>query len=89
MTKQFKARCIEVGFAGACLLETRGSAAQDWLTPGLDYLSYDTPEEAAYLVKNAGQDYIQSCAENLHRKVMANYSPEMFWHRVFQRMGLQ
>ena len=88
MTKQFKARCIEVGFAKACLLETRGSAAADWLTPGVDYLQYETPEEATYLVRTASAEYIAECAENLHKKVMANHSPQVFWDRVFKRAGI-
>jgi hypothetical protein len=88
MTKQLKARVLECAYAGACLLETRGSAASEWFTPGEDFLTYETWEEAAYVVATASEEYLQECAANLRKKVLERMSPRIFWNKVFERAGV-
>lgn len=82
MTKQIKARVVETGFAGACLLETRGSPVQNFFTPGVDYLTYESKEEAEHIIKSASVDYLQRCAANLHAKIHDKFGPKAFWGTV-------
>jgi len=86
MTKQLKARVVETGFAGACLLETRGSPAEKHFIPGVDFLAYDTKEEAEHIVKTASPEYIAKCAANLQRKVKDKFSPVKFWGQVMEAL---
>jgi hypothetical protein len=79
---------LECAYAGACLLETRGSAASEWFTPGEDFLTYETWEEAAYVVATASEEYLQECAANLRKKVLERMSPRIFWNKVFERAGV-
>jgi hypothetical protein len=88
MTKQLKARVLECAYAGACLLETRGSAAAEWFVPGEDFLTYETWEEAAHVVATASEEYLQECAANLRKKVLERMSPRIFWNKVFERAGV-
>lgn len=81
--KQLKARVLETAYAGACLLETRGSAAENWFIPGTDYLTYDNPTEAAWIVKTIGREYAELCARNLRAKALANFTPQIYWGKVF------
>jgi hypothetical protein len=77
---------VECGFAGTCVLETRGSAAADWLSPGVDFLTYESAEEAEWIVRHATPEYVQRVAASLHGRVMSELSPQRFWSRVFERL---
>lgn len=86
-SKQFKARCIEAGFAGCLLLEQEGSATADWLVPGIDYAIYRSKEDAWSAVNwLSNLPDSQRIADNLRRKVWANHSPQVFWKQVFERL---
>lgn len=83
---QVKGRVLESGLARCVLLDHEQSAAKRWFTPGVDYVTYSTPESAAEMV-----DYLQSIpirmqeiADNLSRKVRENHSAKQFWDAVFK-----
>lgn len=88
--KTLKTRAIEVGLAGACLLELRGCALNRWATEDIDYATYDTPEEAVSVARDlmSDPDKAQQYATNLARVVREKMNPTIFWTQVFSACGL-
>lgn len=84
-SKQVKGRVIETALAGACLLEDKGSATSDWFIPGTDYIEYENNEHALEIINGLydNDSTIFRYAENLHRKVMTEHSPKIFWTKIF------
>jgi len=86
-----KGRVVEAGLARCTLLETRGSPARDWFTPGVDYLEYETVEDArrhGELLKDQ-PDETERYGQRLHDRVMAEHAPDKFWGRIFDKAGLR
>ena len=83
--RQVKARVVEAGLAHCCLLDHVSSKARDWLRPGVDYIEYDTPQQAVTLAKNLLSEpfLMQLCADNLRWRIQEEHSPEIFWGKVF------
>ena len=80
---QCKARAIEAALAGCLLFETRGSPTEHWLTPGIDYVEYDTPEDVRAFC-NQG-DFTEQCrcyGKRARAKVLGYDFPRMFWSAV-------
>lgn len=86
--RTLKTRAIEVGLAGACLLELRGSALNRWATEDVDYATYETPEEAEHVYRSLMKDpeRMVHMAANLNRIVRDKMSPAVFWGQVFGRL---
>ena len=89
--RQVKGRVLEAGLAGTCLIEHEASAAKNWFTPHEDYVVYRTKEDAAALAKELLSDLprAQAIALSLQRKVREQHSPEIFWRRIFDAVGLK
>lgn len=89
-TLQVKGRVIESGLAGACLLETKGAPTSDWFTPGADYLEYADQFEAEKIIRQLANEpeATQAMGESLRTKVLNEHTPEKFWNRIFDRIGL-
>jgi len=85
-----KGRVVEAGFAGACLLERKGSPTSTWLLPGIDYLEYEDndPDAVVALMTNAGDTILQQTAHNLHERVVRIHHPKVFWNAVLAKAGL-
>lgn len=82
-----KARVVETGLARACLLEQRGSYISNYLTEGIHYLTYGTPEEAADIIESLKPTGImQEIANNLHKKIIEDHSPLKFWDTVYDKL---
>lgn len=83
--RTLKTRAIEVGLAGACLLELRGCALNRWATEDVDYATYETSEEAVAVAHDlmANPERAKRYAANLARVVREKMSPEVFWGQVF------
>jgi hypothetical protein len=85
-----KARVVECGLAGSCLMEHKDSPAKKYFVPGVDYAEYGTIEEcidtAKYLMGN--ESYASSMAANLRDKIMKEHSSGVSWRRVFSKIGL-
>lgn len=90
-TTHVKGRVLETALAGACLLETKGSPTSYWFRPGLDYLEYDSPQEAFDIIKRLAEHpaATQAMGESLRRRVLAEHSPAQFWNRIFERIGMK
>lgn len=88
---QVKGRVIESGLAGACLLETVGAPTSDWFRPGLDYLEYKDQMEAEQIIRRLENepDATQAMGESLRARVLAEHTPEKFWGRIFERIGVK
>lgn len=86
-----KGRVLESGLAGACLLETKGSPTSYWFRPGLDYLEYESPAEAAQIINRLANEpeATQAMGDSLRRRVLAEHSPAQFWQRIFDRIGMK
>ena len=89
--RTLKTRAIEVGLAGACLLELRGCALNKWAVEDTDYATYETADEAVAVARDlmANQDKAQRMAERLSRVVREKMNPTIFWSNVFNACGLQ
>jgi hypothetical protein len=85
-----KGRVVECGMTGAMLLEQAGSPTADWFVPGEDYLEYSTPAQAKEIVDRLEHCYeeTQAIGNNLRAKVLERHSPERFWGRILDRVGL-
>ena len=82
---QCKARAIEAALAGCLLFETRGSPLSKWLTPGVDYVEYDTPGQVREIMNTQafGSGAMPSVmGERARRKVLELDLPRRFWSAV-------
>lgn len=88
--RTLKTRAIEVGLAGACLLELRGCALSRWATEDVDYATYETPEEAAdvYADLKRNPEKARTMALQLQGIVRNQMNPQLFWDEAFRRCGL-
>ena len=88
--RTLKTRVIEVGLAGACLLELRGCALNRWAIEDVDYATYETPEEATdvYATLRANPSKIYDMALRLNKVVREKMNPQIFWKEVFGKAGL-
>lgn len=86
-----KGRVLESALAGACLLETKGSPTSYWFRPGLDYLEYETADEAADIIRHLGNEpeATQAMAFSLRQRVLDEHSPHQFWSRIFDKIGMK
>jgi hypothetical protein len=86
-----KGRVIESALAGACLLETKGSPTSYWFRPGLDYLEYESPEEALSIIRYMEKqpDATEAMARSLQARVLAEHTPAHFWGRILERLELK
>ena len=89
--KQIKGRVIEAGLAGSCLLELGGAPISEWFTPGVDYVEYGSAEDAVKIIRELQNDpeRTQAIAANLRAKVLAEHSPQKFWGKIMDRIGVQ
>lgn len=92
--RTLKTRAVEVGLAGACLLELRGSALKNKAREGWDFMTYETAKEAEELVQHILDisrmpivDYFhrQDAGRRLQTIVHEKMNPEIFWNTVFER----
>jgi Glycosyl transferases group 1 len=90
-TCQVKGRVVESGLAGCCLLETAGAPTSEWFRPGLDYLEYKDQFEAEQIIRRLENEpeATQAIGEALRARVLAEHTPEKFWNRIFERIGLK
>lgn len=86
-----KGRVIESGLAGCCVLEVAGSPTSLWFTPNEDYIEYASLDQLTDQIEQYGRqsDETQRRGENLRKKVLAEHTPEIFWSKVFHRVGLK
>jgi hypothetical protein len=84
--RQVKGRVLEAGLAGCVLLDHVESAASKWFDPGTDFITYTHREIAASKAEDWKE--AQWVADNLSRKVREEHSPDRFWGRIFQEVGL-
>ena len=85
-----KGRVLESSLAGAVLLETKGAPTSYWFRPGLDYLEYETAEEAALIVTRLQHETeaTQAMAISMRDRVLAEHSPARFWAQIFEKLGI-
>lgn len=85
-----KGRVLESGLAGCCLLETRGAPSSYWFRPGLDYLEYGSPDEAANIIRRLlhEPEATQAMGISLRNRIITQHTPRHFWERILERIGL-
>ena len=90
-TMQVKGRVVESGLAGACLIESKGAPTSDWFTPGRDYLEYGDQFEAQKLIQQLSNEpeLTQEIGMCLRTKILNEHTPEKFWSRIFDRIGMK
>ena len=88
-SQQVKGRVIEAGLAGCLLLEHRESATSKWFTPDVEYQTYGSADEAMLVQGwyDARPQTAAAIAAALRKRVLAEHSPEIFWGKIFERMG--
>lgn len=87
---QVKGRVVEVGLAGAVLLERRGAPTADWFELGVDFLDWGSPAEAIEIVRRiaVNPEETQAMGLRFRERVIAEHGPARFWGRIFDRIGL-
>lgn len=90
-SKQVKGRVIESAYAGCCLLEQEGAPTSDWFEPGVDYLEYRKVDDCEVLIRELMTDpaRTQEIGDRLRRKVLARHTPQHFWGRIMERIGVK
>lgn len=86
---QVKGRAVEAGFAGAALLELRGSPLANWFAPGFEYLEYESVEDVARLMATTTDEQFAELATRFHSRMVAKHHPEVFWDTVLRKAGLR
>ncbi len=88
--RHIKGRFVEAAMAGAVVLEPLDSIAQHWFEPGVDFLQWDTLQHLADHARAAPREAerYQEIGRRLQQKMIAEHSAQVFWGRVFERMGL-
>jgi hypothetical protein len=86
--RHVKGRVIEAGFAGSCLLETRGSPTADWFAPGYEFLEYDDANEVMQILNDRSDDDLRSIAGRFHARMVREHHPRVFWDKVLHKAGL-
>lgn len=83
-----KGRVVETGLAGAMLLEPVGSPTPDWFEPGVDYMPYQSMDDARTIVERFKDrpDETQAFGARLRARVLAEHSPAQFWARILDRI---
>ena len=81
-----KARVIEVGLAGGCLLEQADSPINRYFEPDEDYLEWRSVYGIDTILKHTTEGRRQELAASLSRKVSLLYSARHFWGRVFDNI---
>ena len=94
--RTLKTRAIEVGLAGACLLELRGAAIERYAgaansRPHIkpDFVDYETSEEAEEKVRLmlADPGFTQLLADRYAAKIRSKCSPRVFFDELGKRLG--
>ena len=80
-----KARVVETGWAGACLLEAGNTHTARWFTPGVEYLEYAHFDEIRMLVHMKDSIDLRYLAMRFHEKVSKEHNPQKFWNDVFSK----
>lgn len=83
-----KVRIVEIGLAGATLIEQASSETKRWFIPGEDYLTYTTVDEIRQKISwiESHPDDAQKIANNLHNRVINEHSPKVFWNDIFDKL---
>ena len=82
-----KGRVVEAGWAGCCLLESKGSPIGKWF-PDDCYITYDGPLEAAGLIASLDDATIDRTAARLAEEVRNRFRPEQIYGQMLERVGV-
>lgn len=84
-----KGRVVEVGLAGATLLEQVKSPACNWFEKDVDYIEFTDSRHAKSLVTSMQDkpEVTQGFGDRLRAKIMKEHTPEKFWGKVMQRVN--
>lgn len=85
-----KGRVVEAGLAGAALIESSEAPTKDWFEPGTDYLTWTWPNYGQILNQLSKPDQeLEEMAKRFHERMMVEHSPQAFYGRVFDDIGLK
>ena len=88
---QVKGRVLEAGWARSVLLERKNPHTMRWFVPGKDYIEYTDLNDLMKKfdwIRSFDDSTLSEVADNLHRKLVLNHHPKIFWHDVFKKAGL-
>lgn len=90
-TMQVKGRVVEAGIAGAALLEMAGAPTTQWFRSGIDFMEYATLDDAKKLIRQFVNEpeLTQLMGEQLRQRVLTEHSPQVFWGKIMDRIGLK
>jgi hypothetical protein len=82
-----KARVIETAFAGAVLVEPKGSPTSEWFDPATDYLTYSSDADLARIFAEVTARQHHERAQSMRAKAIDLYSAQRFWPTVIELAG--
>jgi hypothetical protein len=83
-----KGRVLEAGWAGCALLENSASPIGSWFPPNC-YLSYDSPQHAADIIRHTPFEEIEARASNLAAAVRELYTAEKIYSTIISETFLR
>ncbi len=81
--RHVKGRFVEAALAGAVPIEPHDSPASDWFKPGIDYLVWRDPEDAARHIREQHPGN-QRMARRLRAQMLERHAGPAFWKRVMK-----
>jgi hypothetical protein len=87
LSHHIKGRVLEAGWAGCCLLEKEGSPIADWF-PDDCYFLYDTPKDAADLIRLLTDRQIEETAFRLAEAVRSQYTPRHIYGGILEKLNV-
>lgn len=82
-----KARAVEAGLAGACVLEMAGSPLDKWF-PRESFICFSSPEEAEAVIKRTTPQEAAHKAAIFSKVVRTEHSPQKRFKEMLARVGL-
>jgi len=79
---QLKSRFYEAGQAGCCVLETPNALTRERFTPGVEYVEWDSPEDAVEKIKRLLDGGWKQFGERLEKRMANEYNSRLFWQNV-------
>jgi spore maturation protein CgeB len=86
---QLKGRVFDVMLAGGLLFESENAQITRLFCPMEDYVPFTSKEDLVEKIKyfHRNQEQLNKIAQNARAKVLAMYSPKIFWSKVLGEAG--
>jgi len=82
--RHVKGRIIEAGLAACAVLEEADAPTKNWFTPGRDYLTYGSVDEAVYLARHVSDAEWTRLAQSMRAKIEDCYTAKSIYEAMIK-----